>query len=92
MRIRPTFAGCEWFLAKQITFIIMHWREQTGINASMMRCDKCGKEGAELKKCAYCEKAFCPEHYDEHMSWERRHTGLAEESGRFWRKKSDQPE
>jgi len=35
---------------------------------------------------------FCEEDYPKHMAWERRHVGLAEEEGKFWRKRREAPE
>lgn len=58
---------------------------------SLPECATCGKEYDKLEKCQYCGKLFCEMDYPKHMAWERRHAGLAEEEGRFWRKRRESP-
>jgi hypothetical protein len=57
----------------------------------MAKCDVCRKDVSKPEKCQFCGKLFCGEDYLQHMSWERRHAGLAEEEGTFWRKKRESP-
>ena len=57
----------------------------------MAKCATCSQEFEKLEKCEYCEKLFCEEDYQQHMAWERRHAGLAEEEGAFWRKRRESP-
>jgi len=49
-----------------------------------MSCDEvcyiCGKSGGDLKKCPYCGRYLCEQHYAEHCSWEERHRILTEYS------------
>jgi hypothetical protein len=53
----------------------------------MEKCVECGRETIENKKCEYCEKTFCDAHMPQHMSWERRHEGLAEDSSKLWKRR-----
>jgi len=55
----------------------------------MPKCEKCGKEFENLEKCQFCAKLYCKDDYPQHMAWERRHAGLAEEEGDFWRQKRE---
>ena len=55
------------------------------------KCATCGKEFDKLEKCEYCGDLFCENDYTDHMAWERRHSGLAEEEGKFWRKRREAP-
>jgi predicted amidophosphoribosyltransferase len=55
------------------------------------KCATCGKELPKLEKCQYCGNEFCEEDYPKHMAWERRHAGLAEEEGKFWRERREAP-
>jgi hypothetical protein len=55
------------------------------------KCATCEKEFGKLEKCEYCGKMFCRDDYPNHMAWERRHQGLAEEEGKFWRKRRESP-
>jgi len=36
-------------------------------------CEKCSKKLDKPEKCPYCEKHFCSNCYDAHMSWEKQH-------------------
>jgi hypothetical protein len=58
----------------------------------MPNCDTCDKEFEKLETCQYCKKSFCKEDYPTHMTWERRHKGLAEDEGRLWRKRRESPD
>jgi hypothetical protein len=58
----------------------------------MQKCDQCGDEFKELQECSFCGKHFCLAHYPDHMAYEQRHSGLASEEGRFWRKRTSQPD
>ena len=53
----------------------------------MEKCAECGRETIENKKCEYCGKTFCDTHMPQHMSWERRHEGLAEDSSKLWKRR-----
>ena len=65
---------------------------QYGLGLMLPKCATCGKELPKLEKCQYCGQEFCEEDYPKHMAWERRHAGIAEEEGKFWRKRRDAPE
>jgi hypothetical protein len=55
-------------------------------------CATCGRAFEKLEECEYCGKLFCKEDYVQHLAWERRHAGLAEDEGALWRKRRESPE
>ncbi|MEM3507232.1 MAG: hypothetical protein QW589_07670 [Candidatus Bathyarchaeia archaeon] len=54
----------------------------------MTKCNQSNCKDDALFKCAFCGKEFCEKHYIEHMNWERKFEGLAEDAYKIWRKKS----
>jgi hypothetical protein len=61
------------------------------VHERLPKCATCEREFDKLEKCEYCGKMFCKDDYPNHMAWERRHQGLAEEEGKFWRKRLEAP-
>lgn len=54
----------------------------------MTKCNQSDCKDEALFKCPFCGKEFCHKHYIEHMNWERKFEGLAEDAYKIWRKKS----
>lgn len=54
------------------------------------KCDECGKITPKNKKCEFCGKTYCEDHYSQHMAWERRHENLAEDASRLWKRKREE--
>jgi uncharacterized C2H2 Zn-finger protein len=52
------------------------------------KCNQSDCKDEASFKCPFCGKEFCHKHYIEHMNWERKFEGLAEDAYKIWRKKS----